>query len=278
MKKIVWVIVAFVFLAACTGKKEQPVVQDTTVVKDSIESDTLDMGEAEEVLPERADELFDDFIFNFSKDCRVQLCRMVSPLPYVKDGKKTFIKKKDWEYDPLFFDREFYAVIYDDERDMQLEKDTSLQKVRLEYLYLDRGVVKRYNFRRYKGLWILFDILEEPFREGVDCSDFLTFYEQFATDSVYQREHIHEPLKFVTIDPDDDFNVIETTIEVDQWFAFRPKLPQHTLTNVNYGQRYQNEKQKLLSLRGNGNGFNNTLTFEKQDEIWKLTCFEDTGD
>lgn len=34
---------------------------------------------------------------------------------------------------------------------------------------------------------------------------------RFVTDSLYQSKHIADPLQFVTIDPDDEFAILETT-------------------------------------------------------------------
>ncbi|MCF0159600.1 MAG: DUF4348 domain-containing protein, partial [Bacteroidaceae bacterium] len=85
-------------------------------------------------------------------------------------------------------------------------------------------------------------------------------------------------LKFITIDPDDDFSIIETTLELELWFAFRPQLPENELTNVNYGQTYSAEStSKTLCFHGCQNGISNILSFEKQDGEWMLMSFEDTS-
>lgn len=279
MNKLVWAFCGLVGLWACTGSKSQ-VTEDIGVeIQDSVESDTLNMDEAEDVLPARADELFNDFVFSFSADTAVQRARTFFPLPYAANGETVAIKKKDWQHDPLFSIRDYYTVIYNNEEEMQLAKDTSLIQVRLEYLDLDRNMAKRYQFKRYQGVgvWCLYGITEEPFDEG-DPQDFLTFYHRFATDSIVQRESIHDPLKFVTIDPDDDFSVIETTLEKDQWFAFRPDLPGKEITNVVYGQNYQEATEtKTLCIHGCENGINIILSFQKQDGKWKLVSFEDTS-
>lgn len=280
MKKLVWAFIGLVIFMACTGKKPQETEEETIIVQEKVESDTLDVDEAEEALPARADELFDDFIFSFSADTAVQRVRTFFPLPYTADGEKTTIKKKEWQHDPLLSGRDFYTVIYNNEDEMQLEKDTSLIQVRLEYLNLQKKSAKRYQFKRYQGIgvWCLYGITEEPFDAEKDAEEFLDFYQQFACDSVFQRESIHSPLKFITVDPDDDFSVIETTLEVDQWFAFSPELPVNEITNVNYGQNYQEaEDTKTVCIHGCENGINNVLSFHKIDGKWKLVSFEDTS-
>ena len=53
--------------------------------------------------------------------------------------------------------------------------------------------------------------------------DFLAFYQRFATDSLYQRSHVADPVEFRTYDSE-TFEEISGVVDVDQWFAFRPDL------------------------------------------------------
>lgn len=282
MKKLVWAICSLVFLIiACNSNQSQTDAEevDSGVSADAVQPDTLTMEEVEEALPARADELFDDFLFNYSQDSLVQMRRTAFPLPYYRHGEKETIARAEWDKDPLFSNMEFYSVLYDRSSDMELEKDTALNRVQMEYLYLDKMQAKRYHFlRNEKGFWILYKIVEEPLTEERDPVDFLAFYEKFATDSVYQREHVSPQLNFITFDPDDEFKTVDFNITVDQWFAYRPKLPVHTLTQVNYGQNAAGLEKKIVNFRGSSNGFNNTLVFERKNESWQLTSFEDTSE
>ena len=87
----------------------------------------------------------------------------------------------------------------------------------------------------------------------------------FATDSLFQSQRVCEPLAFVTTDPDDDFSILETTLDLNQWFAFKPGLPADRLSNINYGQRNDDDSPtKILALKGIGNGFSNILYFRRK--------------
>ncbi|MDE6161926.1 MAG: DUF4348 domain-containing protein, partial [Bacteroides sp.] len=87
-----------------------------------------------------------------------------------------------------------------------------------------------------------------------------------------------KPLAFVTTDPDDDFSILETTLDLNQWFAFKPGLPTDRLSNVNYGQRNDDDSPtKILALKGIGNGFSNILYFRRKAGEWELYKFEDTS-
>lgn len=282
MKKFVWVLCTLVvFFMACTGNKgSESDGEEALQVNQIVEqSDTLTNEDVEEALPARADELFDDFMFNYSKDSTVQMRRTSFPLPYFKREEKTNIARSDWKKDPMFSDMDFYSVLYNHPSDNQMEKDTAVNRVQMEYLYLDRMEAKRYHFlRNPKGFWILYKIVEEPLDEQRDPLEFLQFYAKFANDSVFQREHVAERLNFITFDPDDEFRTVECDITVDQWFAFRPDMPKHQLTQVNYGQSTEGVTDKIINFRSGTTGFNNTLTFKRVEDSWMLTSFEDTSE
>jgi hypothetical protein len=137
--------------------------------------------------------------------------------------------------------------------------------------------MKRYYFERLYGWWKLEAIDDATMpKEDNGQEDFYEFYERFANDSVFQAERVADPLPFVAPDPDDDFQILETTIQKSQWFTFQPKLPTEVLTNVNYGQRLNRDSQtRVIELRGFGNGFSNTLYFRCRNGEWRLTKFED---
>lgn len=226
--------------------------------------------------PLEADELFDDFIFNYALDKSLQQQRTVFPLPYDRDGTLTRIERKAWKHDNLFAEQNFYTMLFDHERDMDVVGDTALNAVQVEWLYLKGREVKRYYFRREHGMWMLDSIAQNKMVEN--RNDFIAFYERFVTDSLYQRKHIHSPLRFITIDPDDDFSILETTLDVDQWYAFRPTMPVDPLSNICYGQQNNlNSTTKILKVNGIGNGYSNVFYFRKRYGEWELYKYEDTS-
>ncbi len=267
------------FCCACNSRKGKVDSTDQLIVtSDSIEGEnSFLLADSVETaaIPKNADELFDDFIYNYAANEKLQKARTVFPLLYIKGGERQFIEEKDWKHDHLFTKENYYTLLYDKEEDMDLEKDLSLDTVVVEWLYLDVHEVRQYRFQRKNGIWMLTTIEQHSTLEEPD-ENFLEFFYKFANDSVFQREHIVVPLKFVTSDPDDEFQILETTLEVDQWFAFKPLLPVNKMTNINYGQKYsRHARQKIVDMRGIGNGFNNTLFFKRIGNEWKLVQFDD---
>ena len=282
MKKLIVGICLLGCLTSCVGGKKNTDTQEEQMEwTDSIEAmaDSLLVEEVEEepVIPATADESFADFLYNFALDKRLQLRRILFPLPYYMDNQKDSIMKEDWVHDPLFSQQEFYTMLYDNLDDAELEKDTASTSVRIEWIDLKQKKMKRYYFERLYGWWKLEAIDDATMqKEDNGQEDFYEFYERFANDSLFQAERVADPLPFVAPDPEDEFQILETTIQKAQWFTFQPKLPNEFLTNVNYGQRLNlNSRTRIIELRGFGNGFSNTLYFRCRNGEWRLTRFED---
>lgn len=286
MKKLFFGFCLLIGLASCgNGKRNtevqeaQSLPQDTTVAVDTlcVAESTISTPGDESIVPVAADESFADFLYNFALDENLQLRRILFPLPCHLDNRKDSIHEENWKHDPLFSHEEFYTMLFDTMDDTELEKDTSLTHVRIERIELKTRKMKRYHFERLEGLWTL-KVIDETFlpEERKGLKDFYTFYERFANDSLFQAEHTADPLPFVAPDPEDEFQILKTTLKKEQWFTFQPKLPIEYLTNINYGQRLKkNSRTRVIELRGFGNGFNNALFFRFRNGSWKLTRFED---
>lgn len=281
MKKLIAGVILLVILGSCGNKKAKidPFASITKEV-DSIrhQADTVHLEKLpEDPKPTQADESFDDFIYNFASDAVLQRQRVKFPLPYYNGDEKLNIEKTHWKHDDLFTKQHYYTLLFDKEEDMDLVGDTSLTSVQVEWIFVKTRMMKKYYFERIKGAWILEAINMRPI-EGDEKEDFVDFFSHFATDSLFQSKRVREPLSFVTADPDDDFSVLETTLDLNQWFAFRPVLPVERLSNINYGQRNDdNSTTKILALKGIGNGFSNILYFRRRGGEWELYKFEDVS-
>lgn len=274
-------------MASCAGGKKhidpfESLTEeiDSLQVKSDSVSHTDTVFVAEEPVPLTADESFADFFYNFASDEIFQRSRIIFPISYYKNKEVIRSSKEDWKYDPMFSRQTAYTVLFDNEEEMEMEKDTSLHSVQVDWIYLNENKVKRYYFEREGNRWFLEAMnLEKITRDSSNREDFLTFYERFACDSVFQQERLNKPLLFVTADPEDEFQILETTLDAGQWFAFRPPMLKDKLTNVRYGQKETfDSKTKVVEYKGFGNGFSNVLYFERRKGLWKLMKFEDLSD
>ena len=250
----------------CTDKKPAPAVDSTaadTAVADTQAMDSTEKLIEETPMPKAADELFDDFLFNFAASRKLQMERIHFPLAvYRNDKLKKHIAKRHWKMEHFFMRQDYYTLIFDNRKQMNLVKDTTIDHVVVEKVFYSRKVAQQFLFNRINGQWMMTSINYKPMYSNKNAS-FLKFYGKFATDSTFQAEHLHNPVKFVGPDPDDDFSTMTGDIEPETWPAFAPKLPSSMIYNIIYGQKYNESNQKIFVIRGIANGLETELTFKR---------------
>ncbi|MBR4898149.1 MAG: DUF4348 domain-containing protein [Prevotella sp.] len=256
-----------------TGTTSSEAPADTTMTTDTIASDSLDESEkliAEEPMSAAVDELFDDFIFNFAANRKLQLERIRFPLLVNSGEEKEYIERKEWKHEHFFMRQDYYTLIFDKPEQIDLVKDTALTQAVVEKIFLSEHFVRQYIFNRENGRWMLTEIRNQTLPRNPNAQ-FLGFYEQFVTDSVFQRESLDDQIDFVGPDPDDDFAQMEGVITPDFWDAFCPELPTGMIFNIVYGQQNPATTQKVFIIRGIANGLEVELTFKLHNGRWKLT-------
>lgn len=256
-------------LWGCKGGKQESVSQELepdtmTVVGDSAaQADNVPM-------PSGADELFDDFFFNYASNKHLQLERTMFPL-VVKDGEKQeTISQKQWKMEPFFTKQDYYTLIFDSSDQLELLSDTNLIEVIVERFYLKDARVEQFMFSRKSGRWMLHEINHQPMPRNPNAQ-FLSFYQRFTTDSVFQYQSLAEQIEFSGPDPEDDFSTIDGVITPDFWEGFAPEMPKEVIYNIVYGHQNPASLQKVFLIRGIANGEEIEMTFKLRKGHWKLT-------
>lgn len=258
----------------CSDKKPAQVHDSTSV--DSVVADTQTVDSTEKLIeetpmPKAADELFDDFVFNFAANRKLQMKRVHFPLPvYHNDKLVKSIGKRAWKMEHFFMHQDYYTLIFDNQKQMNLVKDTAIDHVVVEKVFYAKKKVQQFLFNRINGEWMMTSINYKPMYSNMNAS-FLKFYGHFATDSAFQAKHLHNPVKFVGPDPDDDFSTMSGDIEPETWPAFAPQLPHGMIYNIIYGQKYAESNQKIFVIRGIANGMETILIFKRVHGKWMLT-------
>lgn len=257
----------------CSDKKPAQVHDSTSV--DSVVADTQTVDSTEKLIeetpmPKAADELFDDFVFNFAANRKLQMKRVHFPLPvYHNDKLVKSIGKRAWKMEHFFMHQDYYTLFFDNQKQMNLVKDTAIDHVVVEKVFYAKKKVQQFLFNRINGEWMMTSINYKPMYSNMNAS-FLKFYGHFATDSAFQAKHLHNPVKFVGPDPDDDFSTMSGDIEPETWPAFAPQLPHGMIYNIIYGQKYAESNQKIFVIRGIANGMETILTFKRIHGKWML--------
>lgn len=279
MRKTVYIVFMMsVWMMTFTGcKNEKPAVNaDSTVldteVTDTTDSDTMAEIIAETPMPKAADQLFDDFFFNFIASPKVQKARIKWPLPIVtytdKQEHTVLMKKNQWKMDKFFRKQGYYTLIFDNEKQMSAAKSTKLDTVVVEKIKLREGSVTQYWFDHQNGKWEMNQIRNISFQDSKNAS-FLTFLQKFfAADG---RGMIKDSLPYHGADPNgEETNIITTTIPASDWSTYLPTVPGDVIYNILYGQKYGEGKTKILDFKGLANGLETQLIFKKQKGDWRL--------
>ena len=276
MRKFLWPMLVCVLLTfSCTGRQTSTDIEDVTdSVADSTDTvvvDTLEQLITETPMPRAADAMFDDFIFNFVANKRLQYERIVFPLRVTNaDGQTAMTEKSQWNMEHFFMRQGYYTLLFGDDKQMTHMKDTAVSEAVVEKIILRKNEVRDYYFQRIKGAWMMREVKVTPIEASPNAS-FLAFYKRFVSDSVFQVKSINETVEFIGPDPDDDFSMMEGVITPDTWEAFAPQLPEKVLYNIIYGKQVPEGNQKIFLMRGVSNGLELELRFKRVGNRWLLT-------
>lgn len=262
-------------LCACSGNRQHRTTDnpagDTLVEAiDSTATGTGEYADADIPMPKAADELFDDFFFNFAASRKLQMERVLFPLPVVDGDKTAEIERKQWRMEHFFMKQGYYTLLFDSEREMDVVKDTAVQHAVVEKIFFTTQTIRQYVFDRIRGTWMLTSLRTIPIVRS-NHATFLEFFYHFASDKVFQTESLGSTVRFVGPDPDDDFATMEGVITADTWEAFAPELPQQMIYNIVYGQPQPESDSMIFLLRGISNGQELQMTFRRMGGKWKLT-------
>ncbi len=261
-----------IVLCACNNGGQTSSDETSNESNDSTEAklDTLHLFEEVEP-PVSADELFVDFFFNFAADIKYQSQRIKFPLPMKDHDVQLDITRDDWHRFNRFKAQEFYSVIYERENDLDLQNDTSLSNVSVQWIDLKDEYIEEFNFRRINGKWMLTDIVKEDMKNSPNGS-FLKFYSQFVSDSTYQREAIETPLKFITQQDDPDEPTLTEELSADEWFGMQSDMPiiSDVIANIDFGQTCISQNRKKILVEGVSNGLCIKFKFDKIGSQWRL--------
>lgn len=268
-----WIAFALIFLTcSCKGEKTSDAgTEPADSTGDTLTIDSLNIDSIA-APPRAADGLFDDFIFSYMRSAKFQKSRTKFPLPFITDGKDFPIEADKWHYDPLYSKQDIYTIIFDSPSSIKAEKDTSLCRVDVEWVYLRQHRVKVYHFEKQEGQWMLTSIVNQALAQH-ENADFYEFYHRFSTDNDFQNSHILNPFHFKTYDSD-SFQDIDGLLDVNQWPDFRPELPKGVITNINYGQSYGNKNRRVLMICSQSGGMGCSLTFKRGRTSWMLESLE----
>ena len=264
MRKLVYIVFMLcVSMMTFTGCKNEKPVQnvdsidtDSSLVVDTTDSDTMAEIITETPMPKAADQLFDDFFFNFIASPKVQKARIKWPLPVY-----TYVDKQEHITSLKTFITQTALLAI-------MIKSTKLDTVVVEKIRLREGAVEQYWFDHQDGKWKMNKIRNISFEDSKNAS-FLNFLQKFF--SADGAGMIKDPLPYHGADPNgEETNIISTTIPASDWSTYLPAVPGDVIYNIIYGQKYGEGNFKILDFKGLSNGLETQLIFKRHKGNWKL--------
>ena len=259
------------FATGCTDKKPAAVVDTPatdSVLTDSTDTDTVTKIIAETPMPKAADQLFDDFFFNFIANRKLQKSRVRFPLPVTTGGKSGIMARNHCKTDHFFSRQGYYTLIFDDPKQMMAAKSTKIDTVVVERIFLNKGTVEQFCFDHQNGHWMLSAIHNIGFSDSPNAS-FLKFLPKFFASQGAGK--VKDPLPYSGPDPNgEDTKIINMKIAASEWSGFLPEIPSNVMYNILYGQNYKDGNRKILSFKGLSNGLETQLIFKRRGGKWRL--------
>ena len=274
----------FVWILVTTGigcQRETVVRKDvteelTTVETDTIaEEDTVFVDDDEGLTLNEQMEVFGDFFFAFTHNSRFQAERIRFPLPVRElDGTEhTISSGRQFRSEFQLPDNDYFTLLLGDKEQADVfQNDTTLTDIAMQCIRLREGTMTAYHFGHTDGRWYLNSREHTAF--APESCDFFRFYGRFVADSLFQQESLSRHITLAIEDPDNEMEVIEGTIERDQWPMFRPDLPDSTFIHFDFGQTFPHPDRRYLLQCGFSNGMLNSFAFRREGERWMLTAFE----
>lgn len=234
-------------------------------------TDTFDLSDLSEESAYR-DGLFDDFIYHFVSDADFQKSRILFPLPISRFGKTFKKEESEWKFNHTPSNVMTYAMLFTSKKNMELEKDTTINCVDVDCVYLPSDSVKKFSFCKVNQEWRLKSIHVDRFSKHKH-GDFYQFYGQFVTDSTFQFKHIRNPFIFET---EDEYSneIIEGSVNAEAWPEYSPDLPSDVLVCIHYESARPKTTLRYLVITNLSEGLSSTLRFESFRNQWKLTHLE----
>lgn len=266
-------------VVSCSGKQKADEAWVDSVLEaiDSIPDESLDFTVDEVPINTALDGNFNDFIYTFLHNRQLQSERVGWPLRVTDaEGKVIRTVRNRAGLHKLLTPSctDYFVMLLEDVCQIESDASSTNSEAYVHLVDFDDLHINRCSYQRKEGLWMLNNVSEQTFNEH-PLGRFLAFYQKFVSDSVYQIDHVAQPLNITMPDEEEETGSIEGTIDADQFPLFSPELPNGVVMFVDYGQLELDANRIVMVKCGMSNGMMDILTFEQEYGEWKLVGLEE---
>lgn len=266
-------------LASCGGRKnvnEHDVANEEVMTDDEweAEEDTLVYDMPETPLPGTVDESFLDFFYTFLHRRSFQLERVAYPVE-VKNEQgevlETLRNGRSISQALEMADMEYLIMIIGEDSDPYDYLGQDAKHAEIQQVELSNATCRSYAFDHTEVGWKFTGIHYETTGQ---MEDFVRFYYQFTSDSIFRNEHLAEEILLSIPSTEDEMVMMDGNIDPSQWDVFSPELPKEQLLVLNIGDEedlHHGVKFVMCSL---ASSLMEVLCFNKNGNNWKLIKYE----
>lgn len=266
-------------LMSCGGKKTNDSVESDTLSAEEPDADeeyldTLVYDTDDTPLTEAVDESFLDFFYTFLNRRSFQLQRVTYPVP-VHDASgevvETLKNGRSVSDAFQFAGYDYLVMLLGPEQDPYDYLNSDARHAEIRQMDLVGGGCRSYAFDRQEEDWYFTGIQQEAnYHDG-----FVHFYAKFANDSVFRAEHL-SPEIFVSLpSTEDEMEMVDGNIDSGQWDVFSPELPRQSFLLLTMGEEVEKPHSVKFVKCGVASSMMEILTFEREDNDWKLVRYEE---
>ena len=280
--KLIGLTSLVVSLISCGSRGQEAENEGNDVAAfENVPADTIIQEEEELVIREEIapslDGVFNDFLFAYLHNHTLRCERTAKPMRMEHSNRSTeLLEQFDPAFEFSFLSGDYFTTLYDNASQMQSEDNGELEEdsvCTVQRINLNDKTIRNFEFKREKGKWQLVTIREATFKDDARC-DFLNFYANFCSDSLFQAQSIADPLHIIILDSESDEGSIDGIIDADQWQTFCSEVPFGIISNIRREGKNHGQHKVVMRKSGLSNGLQEIFTFTKEKGNWKLTKYE----
>lgn len=278
-------LMILLILGACSGDKDgqdkgaadatlglPPVIVQQADTQSQHQTSDEEEDEGEEIVSELVDATFGDFLYAFTTNKKLQKRRSPEAVTILDvNNNEAVLEEFNLEEEFNFLNGEYYTILYPNTEDIERMKNSQDSLAYVDRIDLGARRIRTYEFAHAADGWQFMRVHDHAYDQSV-MGSFLEFYAQFSSDEDFQLQNIAQPMRMTMYDPDED-DVIEGTIDAEQWPAFEVELPRGELTNIRMHQHY-GKYRMVMQKCGMGNGLQEIFTFDHIGPQWRLVSYE----
>ena len=268
-------------LAACVGRNnglkggEVEMEEGQEEDLEEQEEDTLVYVLPETPIAEAVDESFIDFIYTFIHRKAFQMERVKFPVDVRNDAGEVVETLKNGRSISANMQLEGYdcfVMLLHEDQDSYEYLSNEVPMASVKEVDLARGVQTSFEFEKLEDIWRFTGIKRG---EITAHRAFLRFYNNFANDSLFLRDHLESEIFVSLPSSDDEMQTVDGNIDAGQWEAFAPELLTGSILLLDMGPDADDSHSVKMVKCGVASSMMETLMFKKEENDWKLIRYEE---